>query len=61
MACTGCARRRAKLKRLMDLANERFEELKQRIAGAEAVEADNRERDRRDDGSDHPARGQTGR
>lgn len=33
MACTGCARRRAKLKRLMDLANERFEELKQRFAG----------------------------
>ena len=34
MACSGCARRRAKLKKLLDLANERFEELKQRITGA---------------------------
>lgn len=33
MACSACARRRAKLKRLLDLANERFEELKQRITG----------------------------
>ncbi|MNC17530.1 hypothetical protein D3C75_654140 [compost metagenome] len=33
MACSGCARRRAKLKKLLDLANERFEELKQRAFG----------------------------
>ena len=54
MACTGCARRRAKLKRLLELANERFNEMRQRVAGAAVPDASEQRAAGEADARNHP-------